>query len=544
MSGRIVALLAWVVLAGSTLPAPAQKDDKAEKYPAPPEGFDKKRRRHRPRQAGDGRVRLDDGRRQAQGAGLHAAGLHQGQEVPGAVPAARHRRRRERVAARRRARRDPRQPVRRQEGRADDRRHAQRPGVEGRDGASPGSAKQGPAFAAFEKDLLTDLIPFVEKTYSVKADRESRALAGLSMGGGQSLNFGLGNLDTFAWVGGFSSAPNTKPPADLIKDHAEAAKKLRLLYVACGDKDGLFRISEGVHKMLDEKKVPHVYRVIPGGAARLQGVEERPVPLRPTDLPRAGAGEASARQEGRRRTAGEEGRGQGRRRTEARAGGGLQAGVLQPARQAVPAGEFRRPRPVPHRRPAGPERAGARVGRDHVDEGRGRRLGRHHPPPGRGLPLLPDQHRRGRRPGPRQQVLLRRRPLGQRHRNPRQGRGLLRRQERPARPAPRDPVLLQEHRPDPPLLRLHAARLRQGHRASATRCCTCSTAAGEDETGWGEPGAREPDHGQPDRRGEGQAVHHRDGERRRDRPAARRSARRRAARAGPRSSTSPPSRRS
>ena len=125
--------------------------------------------------------------------------------------------------------------------------------------------KQSPAFAAFEKDLLTDLIPFIEKTYSVKADRESRALAGLSMGGGQSLNFGLGNLDTFAWVGGFSSAPNTRRPADLIKDHAEAAKKLRLLYVACGDKDGLFRISEGVHKMLDEKKVPHVYHVIPGG---------------------------------------------------------------------------------------------------------------------------------------------------------------------------------------------------------------------------------------------------------------------------------------
>ena len=125
--------------------------------------------------------------------------------------------------------------------------------------------KQGPAFAAFEDDLLKDLIPFVEKTYSVKADRESRAIAGLSMGGGQSLNFGLNNLDTFAWVGGFSSAPNTRRPGDLIKDHAEAAKKLKLLYVACGDKDGLLRISEGVHKMLDEKKVPHVYRVIPEG---------------------------------------------------------------------------------------------------------------------------------------------------------------------------------------------------------------------------------------------------------------------------------------
>jgi enterochelin esterase-like enzyme len=125
--------------------------------------------------------------------------------------------------------------------------------------------KQSPAFAAFEKDLLTDLIPFIEKTYPVKADREARALAGLSMGGGQSLNFGLGNLDTFAWVGGFSSAPNTRPPADLVKDPAEAARKLRLLYVACGDKDRLFGISQGVHTMLDEKKVPHIYNVIPGG---------------------------------------------------------------------------------------------------------------------------------------------------------------------------------------------------------------------------------------------------------------------------------------
>lgn len=125
--------------------------------------------------------------------------------------------------------------------------------------------KQSPAFAAFEKDLLVDLIPFIEKTFSVQSNRESRALAGLSMGGGQSLNFGLNNLDTFAWVGGFSSAPNTKPPADLIKDPAAATRQLRLLYVACGDQDSLFRTSQGVHKMLDEKMVPHRYNVIAGG---------------------------------------------------------------------------------------------------------------------------------------------------------------------------------------------------------------------------------------------------------------------------------------
>lgn len=126
--------------------------------------------------------------------------------------------------------------------------------------------RQSPAFAAFEQDLLDDLIPWIEKAYSVQSDRESRALAGLSMGGGQSLNIGLKNLDTFAWVGGFSSAPNTRRPAELLDDPAAARQKLKLLYVACGDQDSLFRISEGVHKKLDEENVPHLYRVIPGGA--------------------------------------------------------------------------------------------------------------------------------------------------------------------------------------------------------------------------------------------------------------------------------------
>src|SRR3954463_11672882 len=125
------------------------------------------------------------------------------------------------------------------------------------DRPGPNAMATAPAFGKFDKDLLGDLIPFIQSKYSVKTDRESRALAGLSMGGGQSLNFGLGNLDTFAWVGGFSSAPHTRRPAGLIKDAEEGKKKLRLLSVACGDKDGLLCISEGVPKMLDEKKVPH-----------------------------------------------------------------------------------------------------------------------------------------------------------------------------------------------------------------------------------------------------------------------------------------------
>ena len=122
-----------------------------------------------------------------------------------------------------------------------------------------------PAFAVFEQDLLKDVIPTIESRYSVLADREHRALAGLSMGGGQSLNFGLAHLDTFAWVGGFSSAPNTKPPGELVPDPATAKAKLKLLWLSCGNKDGLIRISQGVHIYLKEKGVPHIWNVDSNG---------------------------------------------------------------------------------------------------------------------------------------------------------------------------------------------------------------------------------------------------------------------------------------
>ena len=122
------------------------------------------------------------------------------------------------------------------------------------------------AYAAFERELIADLIPHIESHYSVQAAREQRALAGLSMGGGQSLNFGLANLNTFAWVGGFSSAPNTAPPAQLVKDAAAARQQLKLLWVSCGDQDSLFNISEGVHRYLAEQSVPHVWHIDVGGA--------------------------------------------------------------------------------------------------------------------------------------------------------------------------------------------------------------------------------------------------------------------------------------
>lgn len=123
------------------------------------------------------------------------------------------------------------------------------------------SPENSAGFAKFERDLLDCLIPAIQAKYAASTNREARAIAGLSMGGGQSLNFGLGHLDTFAWVGGFSSAPNTKPSAELVPDPAAARKQLKLLYVSCGNKDGLINISQRVHRYLKEHDVPHIWNV-------------------------------------------------------------------------------------------------------------------------------------------------------------------------------------------------------------------------------------------------------------------------------------------
>ena len=112
----------------------------------------------------------------------------------------------------------------------------------------------------FERDLLEDIVPFIDAHYSVYTDRDHRAIAGLSMGGGQTLNIGLNHPETFAWVGGFSAAPNTKAPAELVPDPA-VPKRLKLVWLACGSKDGLIRVSQGVHNYLKEKGVPHIWHV-------------------------------------------------------------------------------------------------------------------------------------------------------------------------------------------------------------------------------------------------------------------------------------------
>ncbi len=119
-------------------------------------------------------------------------------------------------------------------------------------------------YAFFEKDLLQDLIPYIEARYSVKTDRDHRAITGLSMGGGQGLNFGINNIDKFAWVGGFSSAPNLEQPGALIPKIQKAKDKLSLLFIGCGDKDNLITGSWNLHQGLVKANIDHVWYVDSG----------------------------------------------------------------------------------------------------------------------------------------------------------------------------------------------------------------------------------------------------------------------------------------
>lgn len=123
------------------------------------------------------------------------------------------------------------------------------------------TAENAAGFARFERDLLEFLIPAIEAKYSVDVGRDHRAIAGLSMGGGQALNFGLGHPDTFGWIGAFSPAPNTRPPAELLPEPATMRGRFALLYLSCGNRDGLINVSQDLHAYLKRHDVAHVWNV-------------------------------------------------------------------------------------------------------------------------------------------------------------------------------------------------------------------------------------------------------------------------------------------
>jgi enterochelin esterase family protein len=121
------------------------------------------------------------------------------------------------------------------------------------------------SYGAFEKDLIGDVIPYVQARYRVSRDREDRAIAGLSMGGGQALTVGLGNLGHFGWLGAFSSAvPRGQKLDNLLSKPEEINQKLKLLWIGCGKKDFLFQANQRLIKRLKNDNIKHVAHITDG----------------------------------------------------------------------------------------------------------------------------------------------------------------------------------------------------------------------------------------------------------------------------------------
>ncbi|MGA7238572.1 MAG: alpha/beta hydrolase-fold protein, partial [Bryobacteraceae bacterium] len=126
------------------------------------------------------------------------------------------------------------------------------------------SAARGPANAdeLFGNDLLQDVVPYVEKLYRVSAKADDRAIAGLSMGGGQALRIGLAHLDTFHYIGAFSAAARGNPEEafkDFFADPAAANKKLKVFFIACGKTDSLFPPSQALSDALEKHQIKHQF---------------------------------------------------------------------------------------------------------------------------------------------------------------------------------------------------------------------------------------------------------------------------------------------
>ena len=121
-----------------------------------------------------------------------------------------------------------------------------------------------------ERDLKENIIPLVEKQYRAGTDRSQRAIAGLSIGGYQSLALGLTNLPMFAYVGAFSSALVGPGVDSLVKpfleDPAKSNSQLKLLWMGCGGDDGLLAPNRRFEQLLVSKGIRHEWVVTPGYA--------------------------------------------------------------------------------------------------------------------------------------------------------------------------------------------------------------------------------------------------------------------------------------
>jgi enterochelin esterase-like enzyme len=117
----------------------------------------------------------------------------------------------------------------------------------------------------FRATLLDEVVPQVEKGYHVSTDRNNRAIAGLSMGGAESLTVGLTTLDRFAWIGAFSSGGvNTNFSEQFPNLDARANDTLRLLWISCGKDDGLVEPNRALVEWLKSKDIHLTWTEVPG----------------------------------------------------------------------------------------------------------------------------------------------------------------------------------------------------------------------------------------------------------------------------------------
>jgi enterochelin esterase family protein len=117
----------------------------------------------------------------------------------------------------------------------------------------------------YGEDLLGDVMPLVEASYRVKADRMNRAICGLSMGAMQSMTIGLNNLEKFGWIGGMSGLiPDAEKTVAKALGDSKINEKLKLLWIAIGKEDFLLKQSDATHALLEQKGVKHDYVVTEG----------------------------------------------------------------------------------------------------------------------------------------------------------------------------------------------------------------------------------------------------------------------------------------
>lgn len=128
----------------------------------------------------------------------------------------------------------------------------------------------GDTWNNFEDVLKNDLVPYVEKNYAALTDSNSRAIAGLSWGGGQALNYGFKNYKMFTYIGGFSPAPNMSSPGSVIKNAADVDKVVNFCFVSSGTDEasqGYGDRASSHHNFWNTNNItPHMYTIEPGVA--------------------------------------------------------------------------------------------------------------------------------------------------------------------------------------------------------------------------------------------------------------------------------------